>query len=40
MKYNHNADIELKTGRKSSYTTIQRDDDKIEVDKVVDGQRP
>ena len=40
MKYNHNANIELKTGRKSSYTTIQRDDDKIEADKVVDDQRP
>ena len=40
MKYNHNANIELKTGRKRSYTTIQRDDDKIEADKVVDDQRP
>ena len=28
MKYNHNANIELKTGRKRSCTTIQRDDDK------------
>ena len=28
MKYNHNANIELKTGRKRNYTTIQRDDDK------------
>ena len=40
MKYNHNANIELKTGRKRSYTTIQRDDHKIEADKVVDDQRP
>ena len=40
MKYNHNANIKLKTGRKRSYTTIQRDDDKIEADKVVDDQRP
>ena len=40
MKYNHNANIELKTGRKRSYTTIKRDDDKIEADKLVDGQRP
>ena len=39
MKY-HNANIELTTGRKRSYTTIQRDDDKIEADKVVDDQRP
>ena len=28
MKYNHNANIELKTGRNRSYTTIQRDEDK------------
>ena len=40
MKYNHNANIELKTGRKRSYTTIQRDDDKIEADKVVEDQHP
>ena len=40
MKYNHNANIELKTVRKRNYTTIQRDDEKIEVDKVVDDQRP
>ena len=40
MKYNHNANIELKTGRKRSYKIIQRDDDKIEADKVVDDQRP
>ena len=40
MKYNHKANNELKTGRKRSYTTIQRDDDKIEADKVVDDQRP
>ena len=40
MKYNHNASIELKTGRERSYTTIQRDDAKIEADKVVDDQRP
>ena len=40
MKYNHNANIELKTGRERSYTTIQRDDAKIEADKVVDDQRP
>ena len=39
MKYNHNANIELKTGRNRSYTTIQNDD-KIEADKVVDGQHP
>ena len=24
MKYNHNANIELKTGRNRSYTTMQR----------------
>jgi len=40
MKYNHNANIEMKTGGKKSYTTIQRDDDKIEVHKVVDDQHP
>ena len=40
MKYNHNADIELKTRRNRSYTTIQRDDDKVEADKVVDDQHP
>ena len=40
MKHNHNVNIELKTGRKRSYTTIQRDSDKIEADKVVDDQRP
>ena len=40
MKYNHNVNIELKTGRNRSYTTLQRDDDKIEVDKVVNGQCP
>ena len=40
MKYNHNANIELKTGRNRSYTTIQRDDDKVEADKGVDDQRP
>ena len=28
MKYNNNANIELKTGRKRNYTTIQRDDDR------------
>ena len=28
MKYNHNANIELKTGRNKSYTTIQREEDK------------
>ena len=40
MKYNHNANIELKTERKRSYTTIQRDDDTIETEKVVDEQCP
>ena len=40
MKYNHNANIELKTGRKRNYTTIQRDDEKIEADRVVDDHRP
>ena len=40
MKYNHNANIELKTERKRSYTTIQRDDNKIEADKVVNDQCP
>ena len=40
MKYNHDANIELKTGRKRSYTTVQRDVDKVETDKVVDDQRP
>ena len=40
MKYNHNANIELKTERKRNYTTVQRDHEKIEADKVVDGQRP
>ena len=28
MKYNHNANTELKTGRNRSYTTIHRDEDK------------
>ena len=28
MKYNHNANIELKTERNRSYTTIQRNDNK------------
>ena len=28
MKYNHNAHIELTTGRNRSYTTIQRDKNK------------
>jgi len=27
MKYNHNANTELKTRRNNSYTTIQRDED-------------
>ena len=40
MKYNHNLNIELKTRRNISYTTIQRDDDKVEVEKVVDDQCP
>ena len=31
MKYNHNANIELKTGRNRSYTTTQRDDDKNDI---------
>ena len=35
MKSNHNANIELKTGRNRSYTTTQRDEDKVEVDIVV-----
>ena len=33
MKYNHNANIELKTRRNRSYTTIQSDDDRVEEDK-------
>ena len=40
MKYNHNANIKPKTGRNRSYTTIQRDDDKVEANKVVGDQRP
>ena len=28
MKYNHNANIELKSRRHKSHTTIQRDEDK------------
>ena len=40
MKSNHNANTELKTRRKRSYTTIQRDGDKIEVDKVINDWRP
>ena len=40
MIYNHNANIELITGRKRNYTTIQRVDKEIEADKVVDDQRP
>ena len=39
IKYNHNANIELKPGRKRSYTTIQRDESKVEADAVVSGQR-
>ena len=40
MKYNHNANIELKTGRNRSYKIIQRDDDKVKADKVVHDQCP
>ena len=37
MKQNHNANIELKTRRNRSYTTIQRDEDKVEANS---GQWP
>ena len=40
MKYNHNANIELKTGRNRSYTTIQSDDHNVEADKVANDQHP
>ena len=40
MKYKHNANIKLKTGRKRSYTIVQRDEDKVEADIVVSDQRP
>ena len=40
MKYNHNANIELKTERNRSYATVQGDEDKVEADIVVNDQRP
>ena len=40
MKDNHNANTELKTGRKRSYTTIQRDEDKVEADIVLNDKHP
>ena len=39
MKYNHNANIKLKTWRNRCYATIQRDEDKLEADIVVNNQR-
>ena len=40
MKYNRNANIELKTGRNRSYTRIHRDEDKVEADILVSDQYP
>ena len=40
MKYNHNANIELKTRRHRSHTAIQRDENKVEADIVVNDQHP
>ena len=40
MKYNHTANIELKTGRNVSYTTISRDEGKVEADILANDQHP
>ena len=40
MKYKHNANIKLKTGRNRSHTTIESDENKVETDIAIGDQRP